>query len=624
MVQFRFGQRLIVAGALVLLLLLAGLLPTARHSFAAATVTIDPTVLFKGIQSERTRYITLNSAASMQGIFYNRGAHAGGLVDMNIALQPIGASGYINFTNRQEDPTPLCGAGNFSGAGTNDNLSLTFISADPDQGCGFDKNAVFTITSTIDTSMTHSWGDYASKNANGSNIAEYPGVLETWTSSNRPIRISYTGVFTNTAVNRGGPVTIDIAIGTNTVSGYMNFTNNPSEGLLCGAGEFTGVKDGSTLEYSFISHDLDPGCGFDTGLRFVMQASLSENATVIAGNYNIGQSGGIFRATTAVTDHAIFGRVADANNNSIPRTIISVDGKFATVTGSDGTYMLLGLPGGTYTITPFKSGYTFNPPSLPVAVPPSMTGKNFTGTANAGGFRTSFLPLVVTSKFVQENITNNIWAGYVSIGLQGHPQTFTDVSASWTVNSIRCLPEQLSNSSEWVGLGGIGVGKVDLEQIGTLSSCYGGVLSYRAVYQIIVGQPNGVQYIDETIKPGDHIRAHVHFNEYSGGQGLYLLEEQNLTQGWSFSKVLYGSAQPTAIQTAECILEDPAATSGYSWFLSNFGTFTFQHCNANNLPFSLAPRVIQITIINNFNQPKVQVAQVEPGDDQFSIKWLRP
>ncbi len=56
----------------------------------------------------------------------------------------------------------------------------------------------------------------------------------------------------------------------------------------------------------------------------------------------------------------------------------------ATVTsGADGQYEFTGLPNGDYTVTPSKTGCTFNPVAMLVKVDGKVaTGNNFTANAN--------------------------------------------------------------------------------------------------------------------------------------------------------------------------------------------------------------------------------------------------
>jgi hypothetical protein len=77
---------------------------------------------------------------------------------------------------------------------------------------------------------------------------------------------------------------------------------------------------------------------------------------------------------------SISGRVTYTNNNPLPGVTISNGAGHTAVTDGSGNYTLSGLPAGTYTLTPSRSGYTFSPASRTVSVPPSATGLDFTAT----------------------------------------------------------------------------------------------------------------------------------------------------------------------------------------------------------------------------------------------------
>jgi hypothetical protein len=285
------------------------------------TYTITPTKLKYGFSpSIRTVTIPPHATAqnfigtpvpvtSMDGVFYNLGAHLGGKVVVDLVLQPTQASGYINFTELPSDPVTLCGAGEFSGSRQGNALALSFTSHDEDPDCGFDHNALFTIAANIEEEG-HIWGDYRSQNADGSSIAEYPGVFEAWSAGNQPQSETYTGVFTDTTRNIYGTVELNIAVGKNTVSGNMDFSGLSGSTVFCGAGEFAGVNHGTSLEYSFLSTDADPGCAFDGQTRFTVTADLSPDGIPRKGTYSTSNNQrGIFELRN--TSYSISGQVLD-------------------------------------------------------------------------------------------------------------------------------------------------------------------------------------------------------------------------------------------------------------------------------------------------------------------------
>jgi serine protease Do len=113
-------------------------------------------------------------------------------------------------------------------------------------------------------------------------------------------QINYSGSFANLTRNKTGTVAINILFEKNNkISGYINFTNIPGEAVLCGAGNFQGVIRDRLIQLRFISNDPDQGCGWDKGLAFVVQATLSPDGSQLEnGAYVINNSqGGRFLAT---------------------------------------------------------------------------------------------------------------------------------------------------------------------------------------------------------------------------------------------------------------------------------------------------------------------------------------
>ncbi len=77
--------------------------------------------------------------------------------------------------------------------------------------------------------------------------------------------------------------------------------------------------------------------------------------------------------------YSLSGRVADASGTGLSGVTIS-DGTRTATTDASGNYTLSGIPAGSYTLTPSKSGYSFSPASLSVTVSSNLTGRNFTAT----------------------------------------------------------------------------------------------------------------------------------------------------------------------------------------------------------------------------------------------------
>lgn len=323
---------------------------------------------------------------NMRGAFYNFAGQSGGTVATDLVLQPTAVTGYVNFTELPADYRPLCGAGYFNGTHEDANLLFSFTSQDGDADCGFDHNAIYTMAAHINENQTHLWGRYEAKNANGSSLVESPGVFEVWTAGQQPQRRIYTGNFTNTTYNLGGTVTMEIAVGTNTVSGYTNFDGYPGGAVLCGAGEFTGVITGTMLEYSFVTIDSDPGCTSTSQLmanensRFLVKGNFSQNGVSLEGNYVTSYNQrGIFKIADSST-YAIVGSVLDPANQPLANVLITNSTGQVVQTDANGNYVFSNLTAGTYTLSPSKSSYSFSPNAQTVVVPPNTSGINFIGT----------------------------------------------------------------------------------------------------------------------------------------------------------------------------------------------------------------------------------------------------
>lgn len=329
---------------------------------------------------------------NMNGIFYNLNAHAGGNVAVELALQPTYALGHINFTELPSDPQPLCGAGDFSGSRNGNALSLSFVSQDQDPDCGFDHNALFTMAANTEGDG-YLWGNYRSQNADGSNIAEYPGVFEAWTAGNQPQPQSYTGVFTDTSRNVRGTVTLNLAIGAHTVAGNMNFSGLSGAPTFCGAGEFTGVNQGTAVEYSFVNTDADLGCSPNVQTRFFIDADLPQNGISLKGTYSTSNNQrGVFNMRSASsTSFLISGRVLDFGSNNgnrvgIPSIQVWLFNKLSSLpmatefTDQNGNYSFHNIPPNIYRVIveDFSGTYDFSPASsVEVTVDSDKLNLNF-------------------------------------------------------------------------------------------------------------------------------------------------------------------------------------------------------------------------------------------------------
>ena len=137
-------------------------------------------------------------------------------------------------------------------------------------------------------------------------------------------------------------------------------------------------------------------------------------------------------------DHVVVGSVYDAAGNDLPGVTVSAEGGYSAVTDTSGNYVLEGLPAGTHTLTPSKSGYTFSPAAKSVTVPPNALGINFTGTAttsvvtgsvkDAAGFGIAG----VTISGGGRSTTTDAGGGYTLEGLPAGTHTLTPSKSGYT------------------------------------------------------------------------------------------------------------------------------------------------------------------------------------------------
>lgn len=124
---------------------------------------------------------------------------------------------------------------------------------------------------------------------------------------------NYFGAGTNTTFNVKFTVEINMTINSdNTVSGYLDATGLPGGSTICGAGDFSGNKEGSNIEFTFVSQDTDTGCGFDHGNLNTFNVTISPNGEILSGGYTIdnGQAG-VIRAIS----QSSWGNIQPLQNN---------------------------------------------------------------------------------------------------------------------------------------------------------------------------------------------------------------------------------------------------------------------------------------------------------------------
>ena len=172
--------------------------------------------------------------------------------------------------------------------------------------------------------------------------------------------VNFTAYGTNYSIS--GQVTGDIKEGvTITLSGDASQTTTTNS---MGIYSLTGLMSGN-----YTVTPSKTGYAFDPPSRAVTISALNQNnqdfVATVAGNYSIS------------------GTVSGAVQEGVTMALSGTASK-TTTTDSDGFYSFTGLINGTYTVTPSKSGYTFEPTSRSVTISGgSVVGKDFVASSTA-------------------------------------------------------------------------------------------------------------------------------------------------------------------------------------------------------------------------------------------------
>jgi hypothetical protein len=106
-------------------------------------------------------------------------------------------------------------------------------------------------------------------------------------------------------------------------------------------------------------------------------------------NYQVHYDDVLVTGKSTAGEYSIAGQVLLSDNNSLAGVNISDDAGHTAVTDQDGKYTITGLPGGTYSLTPSKTGYTFKPSILKVVVGPNSSGQDFKAALLTAGIHVS-------------------------------------------------------------------------------------------------------------------------------------------------------------------------------------------------------------------------------------------
>jgi hypothetical protein len=209
----------------------------------------------------------------------------------------------------------------------------------------------------------------------------------------------------------------------------------------------------------------------------------------------------------------------------------------------------------------------------------------------------------------KEDSTN--WSGYADTG-----SGFTSVTAKWTEPSAKCGSAE-SLAAFWVGIDGFT--STTVEQDGTLIVCEDGVPSYFTWWEIY--PENDIQYVGDTLAPGDKITASV--VRSGDSYTLSVTDSTNSANSFSTTQTYSGAAD----SSAEVIAEAPCCTSsGGILPLSHFSTFSATGAAVKTTSASGSISSFtdyEITMVDSSEHVKAQPGALTDSGKAFKVTWKR-
>lgn len=454
MVGYVSKQRFVIAGPLLLLILLAGLLPPTQV-FAAPSISLDsafspagtgitvqgsgwPVGDQIGVQWQDGRSIggsvgSVSGTGNFAGYFYvPQDAKPGMYTVIVQATQHPSITVQVSFKVTVPTITlyPTSGPAGIAvtttGSGWPEGKDIEF-SWDVNNFLGSaNADAVGNVTFNFNVPSNASIGNHTVLvNFTNGDIPVELSVIFTVTSASIDLAVTNVQALTQSVCAGSSPnFQADIRNNGTVESGFFNIRWN-ADGQFADGGHASIPADG-TGGYGHIWNNITQG---NHSLTFIVDFDNQIPET----NENNNQQILTFMAIDCSTS-IISGRVTDASNSPISNVTIS-DGAGHTATSNiSGTYTLSGLPAGTYTLTPGKSGYTFSPSSRQASVPPNKTGVNFTGSALP---RDSTPPATVTNlgaspDAIKPGSVSLSWTAPGNDGSAGGPAAQYDIRYSTT------------------------------------------------------------------------------------------------------------------------------------------------------------------------------------------------
>ena len=300
-----------------------------------------------------------------------------------------------------------------------------------------------TITGATGVTVALSGAATATATTDSSGNYSFPGLVNgSYTVT--PTKAGFTFNPTSTPVtvngaNVGGINFVATATSSWSISGTITGATGVTV-ALSGAATATATTDASG-NYSF------PGLLNGSYTVTPTKAGFTFNPTSTPVTVNGANVGGINFVATAISSWSISGTITGTTGVTVA---LSGAATATATTDSSGNYSFPGLLNGSYTVTPTKAGFTFNPTSTPVTVNgANVGGINFVATAisswSISGTITGTTGVTVAlSGAATATATTDSSGNYTFSGLQNGSYTvtptkagfnFSPVSAAVTVNS---------------------------------------------------------------------------------------------------------------------------------------------------------------------------------------------
>ncbi len=364
----------------------------------------------------------------------------------SITAGPPTTAGTYPFTVKLTDSV--------SNTATTSGLSITInpainVTLSPAQPFAMDQNTTQLITATVNN-------DPASAGVTWSAVTGLGSLTGSTTSTityNAPASIGSSSIATFTATSITDPsksATFSVSLEPPPVIATPTF---PDATLNAVYTPYAVTVNGGVAPYTWVGTTLPPGLQLSTSTTSTVNlqgtpssAGASQTVTIkvtdAKGLTNTVNSTINVVAPSCTTNCTISGTVSGP---TVAGVSVALSGgptsKPNTTTDSGGFYSFTGLAGGTYTVTPSLSGYTFNPAAPSVTTANTTTTQNFTETSTLASFSISGTLTYAGSKtgrtyirVVSSGCTGNCGGGAAGTSLVSAPSSG---GTSYTVRGLQ-------------------------------------------------------------------------------------------------------------------------------------------------------------------------------------------